>query len=785
MEVVSVRPVLFEADNTNFDHNGIGVLYDAASCIVTEEYNGAFDLELEYPVDGDWINEITEGRIILAKPNDMDDPHAFRIYEIDKDLISGIIIAKATSITDDLAANLITSITVTNVTAQDALTAIKNSLIEPTIYDFVSDIQTQASGTWTRINPLQAIAGTGGSLISLWGGDIKRTNNTVYLYSRRGKDNVTVIRPGKNINGFNMTISNKGVVTKILPYYSYQPETIPTYSMVDDGSGNIVKQQDYNTSGVVTNTDSITVTGNPVVSSNASNYAVNYYSPIDFSQNDSIKNNVDTFIQNRKDEAESSPTIIDNSNFPSELHDYVLSLLNQTASDYFINNPGCDTPSVQVKADLIQLSDSSDWEKYKSLEQIQVTDTVDVYVQKFNVDISLSIQSIQYDSIGERVIAITAGSAKNNLVDSIVKSYDSKVSQLQTYVSDMENGVYNTISRTADGQSKKFTGYTEPPADTSTKGDLWFKEVGDGSVESYMYNGAAWIPVVSDSNIQAMDQAISDAQSTANAASDTANATANEVNSVVTENGYTTLSDLIASKVSNGDYSTLFAQNAKTIGLFYDVNGVTEAMILLDNGTPYIKGNNIVLDGDTIVDGTFTVTDTMLAADAVIKKLTASGIDAKDVTIINLDASSITGGDLTVTSDFRIMHNGTPVLEVDAATGQVKITAPNLATQDDLKNIELTPGPAGEDATSVEIISSNGNIFKSGTINTVLDARVYKGGVDITDTIDITKFRWTRVSDDSDGDKIWNDHYFGGTKTIVVTTDDVYRKATFFCEILD
>jgi phage minor structural protein len=85
----------------------------------------------------------------------------------------------------------------------------------------------------------------------------------------------------------------------------------------------------------------------------------------------------------------------------------------------------------------------------------------------------------------------------------------------------------------------------------------------------------------------------------------------------------------------------------------------------------------------------------------------------------------------------------------------------------------------------VEIISSSGNIFKNGDISTVLSARVYSWDEDITDAIDANKFRWTRVSNDTNSDNAWNTAHFGGTKQITVTQNDVYVKATFDCEILE
>ncbi len=86
----------------------------------------------------------------------------------------------------------------------------------------------------------------------------------------------------------------------------------------------------------------------------------------------------------------------------------------------------------------------------------------------------------------------------------------------------------------------------------------------------------------------------------------------------------------------------------------------------------------------------------------------------------------------------------------------------------------------------VEIISTNGNTFKNGDIDTALQAYVYKGTTDITSTIDASRFVWLRSSADTDGDSSWNaDPSHTGVKAIAVTTADVSVKATFTCEILD
>ncbi|PFY26459.1 hypothetical protein COL54_35205, partial [Bacillus toyonensis] len=51
----------------------------------------------------------------------------------------------------------------------------------------------------------------------------------------------------------------------------------------------------------------------------------------------------------------------------------------------------------------------------------------------------------------------------------------------------------------------------------------------------------------------------------------------------------------------------------------------------------------------------------------------------------------------------------------------------------------------------VEIRSTNGTTFKNGQISTELEARVYHGATDVTNTTDFM-YKWTRKSVDSIGD---------------------------------
>lgn len=89
----------------------------------------------------------------------------------------------------------------------------------------------------------------------------------------------------------------------------------------------------------------------------------------------------------------------------------------------------------------------------------------------------------------------------------------------------------------------------------------------------------------------------------------------------------------------------------------------------------------------------------------------------------------------------------------------------------------------GYGAYSVEITSSNGNIFQNNRIDTELSTHVYIAGSDITDTIPAEEFSWKRISDDPISDTQWNNKNLKG-KTIRITNKDVKKKATFICTVV-
>ncbi len=88
----------------------------------------------------------------------------------------------------------------------------------------------------------------------------------------------------------------------------------------------------------------------------------------------------------------------------------------------------------------------------------------------------------------------------------------------------------------------------------------------------------------------------------------------------------------------------------------------------------------------------------------------------------------------------------------------------------------------GESAYTVYVESRNGTTFRNGIVSTLLCARVYKGGDEITGQLPDSAFRWYRTSADSAGDARWNSSPHEG-REIEITGEDVWRKAVFGCEV--
>lgn len=211
-------PILYNKNETEFITQGIGSLSDATTCVVSEERNGQFELEMTYPVIGKHFHNIVLDNIIFAKPSDGKDPQPFQIYDISTP-INGIITIKARHISYRLSYIPITPFSISG--AIQAAQSIKNHESVSSPFSISTDI-TNSSSRMTIKQPMsfrECLGGVEGSFIDTFGGEIEWDKFQVKIKAHRGKDNNVRISYSKNLEDFSNQESNDNKVTAILPYW--------------------------------------------------------------------------------------------------------------------------------------------------------------------------------------------------------------------------------------------------------------------------------------------------------------------------------------------------------------------------------------------------------------------------------------------------------------------------------------------------------------------------------------------------------------------------------------
>ena len=207
---------IHEKTAKTFGTLGLGALLPA-SCFVTEELNGAFELEMEHPYDegGKW-RHIERGRILYAPTPT--GPQPFRIYNTTPSMDS--IKANARHIFYDLLDNLCGNI-VSVGTAAQAMAAVHAAMAYPMPFSFSTDITKTGRLTASRVNPVQALISNDEnmeSFVEAFGGELLRDHFSVAMKESIGADRDVAIRYGKNLSGLEVNEDESDVRTRVLAY---------------------------------------------------------------------------------------------------------------------------------------------------------------------------------------------------------------------------------------------------------------------------------------------------------------------------------------------------------------------------------------------------------------------------------------------------------------------------------------------------------------------------------------------------------------------------------------
>jgi phage minor structural protein len=216
-------PILYKPIETAFNHNGCGILGDCASCLVTEEANGSFELSMQYPMDGIHFEDIQSRSIIKAKPDQFREPQLFRVYHISKPNMNGIVNISAQHISYDLSGIPVAPFTADGVAL--ALAGLKSNAVVDCPFEFWTDKET--TGKFTVPHPASIrsrLGGVQGSILYNYGGEYEFDNFTVKLHNNRGMDRGVSVRYGKNLVSLKQEENCQNVATGIYPYWQ-NPET--------------------------------------------------------------------------------------------------------------------------------------------------------------------------------------------------------------------------------------------------------------------------------------------------------------------------------------------------------------------------------------------------------------------------------------------------------------------------------------------------------------------------------------------------------------------------------
>ncbi len=215
--MVDTLITLQESTETSFATNGLGALSDAISCKVTEERNGEFELEMEYPITGIRYEELQLRRIIMAKANPYSDPQPFRIYAITKP-INGIVTVNAEHISYDMSGYPVSPFVAD--TIQNAFINMKSASAIDCPFSFSSDKTTTATMTILKPSSMRSLlGGVDGSILDVYGGEYEFDRYNVKLWNKRGSDRGVSIRYGKNLTDLKQEENCSSVYTGVYPFW--------------------------------------------------------------------------------------------------------------------------------------------------------------------------------------------------------------------------------------------------------------------------------------------------------------------------------------------------------------------------------------------------------------------------------------------------------------------------------------------------------------------------------------------------------------------------------------
>lgn len=227
-------PILYEKNEEYFTLNGLGRLRDCISCTVTEERNGVYECDFEYPVSGQHYDLIKVGRIIGVTHDDRNEIQPFDIVSYSKPL-DGIVSFHCTHISYRQSYMTVTGTNINSLS--DAFTLFGNAT-PSNPFTYTSDKTSSgylacADGIPRSVR--QMLGGIEGSILDTYGGEYEWDKWNVILHSKRGVQRPFAIRYGVNMMSYNDELDTSNSYSSCIPYWTDGEQTVVA-TRVDSGS---------------------------------------------------------------------------------------------------------------------------------------------------------------------------------------------------------------------------------------------------------------------------------------------------------------------------------------------------------------------------------------------------------------------------------------------------------------------------------------------------------------------------------------------------------------------
>lgn len=411
--------ILYDHDEEAFTSNGLGALPDAASCTVTEERNGGYEVEMEYPLTGSHFRDIQKRRILYVKPNPYDDPQPFRIYSITKP-INGIVTVHAAHLSYDTSGSIVKLFPADAGSASAAMSYLKNFSVPSTPFTFFTNVGKSGTMSVPKPSSIRSLlGGSDGSILDTFGGEYLFDKWNISLLESRGSNRGVTIRYGKNMTDLEQEENDTDFYTGVYPFW---------YSESEDG-------------GLVT------LSANDGIVNAPGNYDFVKIMPLDLSSEDFSKETTDS---------EGYTTTIEK---PTEAE------LLAAAQKYIANNK-IGIPKVSLDVSFVMLAQTEEYKDFARLETVKLCDTVTVEFEKLGVKTTAKCIKTVYNVLTDKYDSIELGEPKSSLAETV--SNQGTLIEEASDKSYMERAIQNATDLIMSG---KLGGYV-----TVTKNEIYIAD---------------------------------------------------------------------------------------------------------------------------------------------------------------------------------------------------------------------------------------------------------------------------------------------------------------------